>query len=106
MLTLLPSISDGLKKGDEWLVGYLSHTGVGAPVPILMNAKVIEHYSRLELPYSRDAYNDVYEVVYRCAPSDRGVHTVHVFYAKEFGPILFQQYMGEDLIDQSYLVKK
>lgn len=106
MLTLLPSFADGLKKDDEWIAGNLSNIDVGATAVIEMSAKVFEHYSRLELPYSAGSYNDVYEVVYRCAPSDREVHTVHVFYAKDFGPILFQRYIGEKLIDQSYLKSK
>ncbi len=106
MLTLLPSFADGLNKDDEWLAGNLSNTDVGATAVVEMSAKVFEHYSRLELPYSAGSYNDVYEVVYRCAPSNREVHTVHVFYAKDFGPILFQRFIGEKLIDQSYLKSK
>jgi hypothetical protein len=106
LLTLLPTFSDGLNKGDEWIAGYISQSNVSSSNTIEMYAKVLEHYSRLDLPFSAGLYSDVYEVSYTCAPNDRGVNTVHVFYAKEYGPILFQRYVGNDLIDESYLVKK
>jgi hypothetical protein len=105
-LTLLPMLVNGLKKDDQWLAGYLASTSVGATAVVELNAKVVEHYSRLDLPFSAGSYSDVYEVSYTCAPNDRGTNTVHVFYAKEYGPILFQRYVGSDLVDESYLVKK
>lgn len=106
MLTLLPSLTNGLKKNDEWQAGYLSPTNIGMATVIEMKAIVAEHYTRLDLPFSSGSYDDVFEVVYTCTPSNGKLHTVHVFYAKGFGPILFQRFEGSDLIDESYLVKK
>ncbi|HEY6171391.1 MAG TPA: hypothetical protein VIX80_03935 [Candidatus Kapabacteria bacterium] len=106
MLTLLPSLTDGLKKNDEWLAGYLSPIGIGMTAVIQMKAKVVEHYSRLDLPFNSGSYDDVFDIEYSCTPSNGKLHTVHVYYAKGFGPILFQRFEDSDLIDESYLVKK
>lgn len=106
MLTLLPRLDKGVTKGDEWLAGYVLPAGAVTPMSIGIHATVIEHYSRLELPFSAGSYEDVYEVTYMCAPNGRETHTVHVFYAKDFGPILFQRYIGEELIDESYIKSK
>jgi len=103
VLMLLPSLVDGLTKDDKWLAGYIGQSGVSATNSFEMSAKVVEHYSRLELPFNTGSYNDVYEVTYTCAPNDRGVHVVHVFYAKEYGPILFQCYMGDRFFYQYYV---
>ena len=105
LLTLLPTLTDGLKKGDEWIAGYINQSGVSSSNAIVMHAKVIENFSRLDLPFNVGTYSDVYEVTYTCVPNDRGAHVVHVFYAKEYGPILFQHFVDNELIDQSYLVK-
>lgn len=106
LLTLMPARSGGLRIGDHWQSGYISSEIMGASNPVEVNAIVVEHYSHLTLPFANGTYSDVFEVEYRYAPSDREHYSIRVFYAREYGPILFQRYIGSNLFDQSYLVKK
>lgn len=105
-ITLLENHTGGIRKGDMWDAGVLTSTNGSAVQIITLMAEVKEAWSKLDLPFGAGTYENVFEVTYTCTSPDRKKHTVHVFYAKYIGPILFQRFIGDDLIDESYLKKK
>jgi photosystem II stability/assembly factor-like uncharacterized protein len=105
-ITLLENRDGGLMKGHFWNAGTLTMTNGSSTLTTSLIAEVREAWSKIDLPFSAGTYENVFEVLYSCTPPNRKEYKVHVFYAKGVGPILFQRFEGEDLIDESYLVKK